>query len=293
MRAAAPGAGRHSPAAGREPGEDPGQHLPAARSIEEAGRDPRAARTDRLHQLVPAGRRRGRLVVRDDGHRPGGYASPAGGAAARGEPHGRGEGVGRVPHRLLPNLRLQGGRRAGAEEGEMIDIGVLAKELDDAVLGRREIEPLTKTHGEFDLKTAYAIQRAGLELRAQRGERAVGYKLGFSSEAKRQQMELATPIYGYLTHAMSVQERVVLAEGIHPRVEPEIAFVTATELRGDITFEEALRACATVAPALEILDSRFVGFKYFSVPDVIADNCSSWRCAPGQQRRPCAVGDLL
>ena len=175
----------------------------------------------------------------------------------------------------------------------MIDIGVLAKELDDAVLGRREIGPLTRTHGEFDLKTAYAIQRAGLELRAQRGERAVGYKLGFSSEAKRQQMDLATPIYGYLTHAMLVQERVVLAEGIHPRVEPEIAFVTATELRGDITFEEALRACATVAPALEILDSRFVGFKYFSVPDVIADNCSSWRFALGKQQSPCEVGDLL
>ena len=26
---------------------------------------------------------------------------------------------------------------------------------------------------------------------------------------------------------------------------------------------------------MEILDSRFVGFKYFSLPDVIADDCSS------------------
>jgi 2-oxo-3-hexenedioate decarboxylase len=175
----------------------------------------------------------------------------------------------------------------------VIDIEVLARELDEAVLGRREIEPLTKRHGPFDLKTAYAIQRAGLGLRAQRGERVVGYKLGFSSEAKRHQMDLATPIYGYLTDAMSVQERLVLAEGIHPRVEPEIAFVTASELRGDVTFEEALRACAAVAPALEILDSRFVGFKYFSVPDVIADDCSSWRFALGKQQGLCEVGDLL
>lgn len=175
----------------------------------------------------------------------------------------------------------------------MIDIGVLAKEVDNAVLGRREIEPLTKKHGEFDLKTAYAIQRAGLGLRVQRGERAVGYKLGFSSEAKRRQMALATPIYGYLTDKMSVQERVVLAEGIHPRVEPEIAFVTGRELRGDVTFDEAFQACASVAPALEIPDSRYVGFEYFSVPDVIADDCSSWRFALGKAQGLCEVGDLL
>jgi 2-oxo-3-hexenedioate decarboxylase len=181
----------------------------------------------------------------------------------------------------------------GLESVFVIDVEALARELDEAVLGRREIEPLTKTRGEFDLKTAYAIQRAGFELRARRGERAVGYKLGFSSEAKRQQMDLATPIYGYLTDAMSVQERIALAEGIHPRVEPEIAFVTASELRGDVTFEDAFRACAAVAPALEILDSRFVGFEYFSVPDVIADDCSAWRFALGKQQAPCEVGDLL
>src|SRR5260370_9570335 len=92
---------------------------------------------------------------------------------------------------------------------------------------------------------------------------------------------------------MAGQERLVLAEGIHPRVEPEIAFVTARELRRAVTYAEAFRACAAVAPALEILDSRFVGFHYFSVPDVIADGCSAWRFALGKQQAPCEVGDLL
>ena len=174
----------------------------------------------------------------------------------------------------------------------MLDAKLLARELDEALLGRREIPPLTKTHGEFDLEMAYSVQRAGLLLRDARGERLVGYKMGLTSEAKRTQMSLREPIYGYLTDAMRVHEEVRVADGVHPKIEPELAFVTARALHGTVTRAEALRACAGVAPALEILDSRFVGFKYFSLPDVVADDCSSWRFALGDLVPPGEVGDL-
>ena len=36
-----------------------------------------------------------------------------------------------------------------------------------------------------------------------------------------------------------------------------------------------LSSCTGVGPALEILDSRYRDFKYFSLPDVVADNASS------------------
>ena len=175
----------------------------------------------------------------------------------------------------------------------MVDANLLARELDEALLGRREIPPLTKTHGDFDLEMAYSIQRAGLSLRCARGERVVGYKMGLTSEAKRAQMSLASPIHGYLTDAMRVHEAVRVGTGVHPKIEPEIAFVTGRELKGTVTRDEALRACAGVAPALEILDSRFVGFKYFSLPDVVADDCSSFCFALGDLVAPCEVGDLL
>src|SRR5260370_36615174 len=42
-----------------------------------------------------------------------------------------------------------------------------------------------------------------------------------------------------------------------------------------IRAEEALDACSGVCAAMEILDSRYTGFKYFSLPDVVADNSSS------------------
>jgi 2-oxo-3-hexenedioate decarboxylase len=174
----------------------------------------------------------------------------------------------------------------------MIDANLLARELDEALLGRREIPPLTKTHGEFDLEQAYRVQERGIALRLARGEKIVGYKMGLTSAAKRTQMSLEAPIYGVLLDAMRVEGALRVADGVHPKIEPEIAFVTSRELRGKITREEALAAVGSMAPALEVLDSRFVGFKYFSLPDVVADNCSSWRFVLGPLWPPRDAGGL-
>ncbi len=174
------------------------------------------------------------------------------------------------------------------------DVRKLAQALDAARLEKRELAPLTKTFGPFGLPEAYAIQHAGLALRLARGERVVGYKMGLTSQAKREQMNLGEPIYGALTDVMRLPDAgdISIASGIHPKGEPEIAFVTARELRGSVSREEALAACSGVAAAIEILDSRFVGFKYFSLPDVVADFCSSWRFVLGQLHAPREVGDL-
>jgi 2-oxo-3-hexenedioate decarboxylase len=168
----------------------------------------------------------------------------------------------------------------------MIDVDRMARDLDGALLEKREISPLTKTYGDFDLETAYRVQEIGVAMRLARGEKIAGYKMGLTSAAKRVQMNLEAPIYGVLTDAMRVSGELRAGDGVHPKIEPEIAFVTARELRGKLSRAEAILACSGVAPALEVLDSRFVGFKYFSLPDVIADNCSSWRFLLGPLRPP-------
>jgi 2-oxo-3-hexenedioate decarboxylase len=101
--------------------------------------------------------------------------------------------------------------------------------------------------------------------------------MGLTSKAKREQMNLASPVYGVLTDAMAVAAggAFTVAGGIHPKIEPEIAFLIGPSVRGNLSFEQALSAIVGVAPAMEILDSRYVGFKYFSLPDVVADNSSS------------------
>jgi 2-oxo-3-hexenedioate decarboxylase len=83
-------------------------------------------------------------------------------------------------------------------------------------------------------------------------------------------------IWGRLTDAMAEADGapVSLRRFVHPRVEPELAFLLAKPLPANVSLPEALEAVAAVAPALEIIDSRFDNFK-FTLGDVIADNASS------------------
>src|SRR5216683_3630605 len=143
--------------------------------------------------------------------------------------------------------------------------GKLARQLDEARRLRRENEPLSKTFTELDLDDAYRIQRVGISLRVARGEVIAGYKMGLTSKAKREQMGLAQSVYGVLTDAMRISDGAELqvARGIHPKVEPEIAFVTSRELRGDIELEEAEGAIASICAALEIPDSRYRAFRSY------------------------------
>src|SRR5229473_7663410 len=191
--------------------------------------------------------------------------------------------------------RLSPFRECVESAGELTSLTMIeeqARRLDQALLARREIPPLTTSHGDFDFETAYRIQEQGVALRLERGEKIVGYKMGLTSAAKRAQMNLGSPIYGVLTGAMRVSGTLRAADGIHPKIEPEIAFITARELRGNISRDEALKACSGVAPAMDVLDSRFVGFKLFSLPDVVADNCSSWKFVLGPLLKPRETGGL-
>jgi len=74
---------------------------------------------------------------------------------------------------------------------------------------------------------------------------------------------------------------------VHPRVECEVAFVTKRPLAGPgCTRDAVLEATDYVLPAVEIIDSRFSGFK-FDLESVIADNGSSARyVAGGRAREP-------
>jgi 2-oxo-3-hexenedioate decarboxylase len=139
-----------------------------------------------------------------------------------------------------------------------------------------------------DLAAAYDIQRELVELRVARGERLVGCKLGFTSKAKMAQMGVSEIVVGRLTDAMQVPDgaTVALDHFIHPRIEPEVAFRLGRDANGDIA--EAVDA---VAPALEIIDSRYRDFR-FSLPDVIADNTSAAAFVVGPWQSMRDVADL-
>lgn len=156
-----------------------------------------------------------------------------------------------------------------------MNIESAARRVDQAALHANAIEQLTATE-PFSVDDAYRIQRASIELRKQRGERTIGIKLGFTSRAKMIQMGVDSLIWGWLTDAMLEEDGapVDLGRFIHPRVEPEVCFVTKRDIDRPLTALEAHSYLEAVAPAMEIIDSRYEAFR-FTLEDVIADNCSS------------------
>ncbi|MGI4813562.1 MAG: 2-keto-4-pentenoate hydratase [Janthinobacterium lividum] len=157
----------------------------------------------------------------------------------------------------------------------MSQITEYAMLLDDAARNAAEVAQFDRD-GKLSLRDAYAIQSASIQRRVARGERRVGVKMGFTSRAKMLQMGLSDVIWGRLTAGMQIEEGTAIdfSNYVHPRVEPELAFVLKRPLAGDVTGPEALAAVEAIAPALEIIDSRYKDFK-FTLPEVIADNASS------------------
>ena len=173
---------------------------------------------------------------------------------------------------------------------EMIDR--IATTLDDAARNATAVPQLGSPEG-FDLDAAYAVQAASIARRVARGERVIGLKMGFTSRAKMAQMGVSDMIWGRLTDAMLVEDGggIDLARYVHPRVEPEVAFLIKRRLAGPVTALEALAAVEAVAPALEIIDSRYANFK-FDLLDVVADNSSSSGFVTGPARPVRDVGNL-
>ncbi len=156
------------------------------------------------------------------------------------------------------------------------DLRHFASALDSAARRVQATDQITTACPALTVDEAYDIQQLGIGLRLARSERAIGIKLGFTSRAKMLQMGVSDLIGGRLTDAMQLCDGASLSHAsfIHPRVEPEIAFVLRRPLGGRATAFEATGAIEYVAPALEIIDSRYRDFK-FNVADVIADNSSA------------------
>lgn len=152
----------------------------------------------------------------------------------------------------------------------------LAKTVDEAARRGEPIEMLTADYPEMELEDGYTVQRASMDRRKARGESVMGMKMGLTSQAKMDQMDVHNPIYGHLTDAMEVGdgETIDHARFCHPRVEPELAFVLSEDLSGDVGPREAMSTVGAVHPALEVIDSRYRDFE-FTLVDVVADNASS------------------
>ena len=160
-------------------------------------------------------------------------------------------------------------------------IARLAEHLETCELEARDTTKITDEHPQMDWDDAYAIQDEIRRRKLARGSRLVGLKCGLTSRAKMKQMGVETPCWGFLV------DDYVVADGgeidckrlIHPKIEPEIVFVTKAALQGPGCHIGAVMAATDfVMPGMEVIDSRYRDFK-FDLKSVVADNCSGSRFA--------------
>lgn len=148
--------------------------------------------------------------------------------------------------------------------------------LDKAAINAKPVAQMASTEN-FSLGDAYKIQQISINRRLERGEKITGFKLGFTSKAKMEQMNVHDLIWGFLTDEMELEpnEKINLKRWIHPRAEPEIAFRVSQDFPSrELSLSELPEYLDKMAVAIEIIDSRYENFK-FSLEDVVADNCSS------------------
>ena len=158
-----------------------------------------------------------------------------------------------------------------------------AAALDEAEQQRVQILPLTLSLNDMDMDDAYAIQKAWVDLKVSRGAAVSGYKIGLTSRAMQQAMNITTPDYGVLLDEMAFANGASIATSdfLDPRIEAEFGFVMKESLFGeDVTLDDVLQATDYVVPALELISARSVrtdpatGYTR-NVFDTIADNAAN------------------
>jgi 2-keto-4-pentenoate hydratase len=141
------------------------------------------------------------------------------------------------------------------------------------------------TRGPADVAAAYQDALALRALRLARGERPVGYKIGFTNRTIWQRYGVFGPIWGpvwntTLTRCDS-QGTADLTGTLQPRIEPEIVFGIAATPPRDATLEQLFDCLEWLAPGFEIVQSHSAW--KFTAAETVADGALHARLLVGRE----------
>jgi 2-oxo-3-hexenedioate decarboxylase len=142
--------------------------------------------------------------------------------------------------------------------------------------------------GGIDTATAYAVGERLRQWRVARGEKPVGWKIGFTNRGIWERYGVYEPMWApvYETTAALLESAACtlsLAGLSQPRLEPEIVFGLAGTPRAGMTLEE-LRGCiGWVAHGFEVVHTHYEGWR-FTAPDTAADFALHGRLRVGPRR---------
>jgi 2-oxo-3-hexenedioate decarboxylase len=127
----------------------------------------------------------------------------------------------------------------------------------------------------FDLRAAFAAADELGRLRIARGEKPLGYKIGFTNRSIWARYGVHQPIWGRVwdsTAALLDGAAVTMSLGglSQPRLEPEVVFGFARSPRAGMSLVELQGCLEWVAHGLEIVHTHFEGWR-FTAADTVAD----------------------
>lgn len=168
------------------------------------------------------------------------------------------------------------------------EIERIARLILSAADGASCIPPITDEVAHFGLDAAYRVAASVTRLRMARGERPVGWKIGFTNRTIWDEYGVHAPIWGpmydtTLAHADPADGPVAcpVSTLVEPRIEPEIA-LRIGGLPDPGMDDAALIACVdAVAHGVEIVQSVFPGWRFKAADTVAAfalHGC--YRCGP-------------
>ena len=163
-----------------------------------------------------------------------------------------------------------------------------AAELYQALSSGTTLQPLSARWPQISIEDAYHISLQVVEQRVAAGDAIVGKKIGVTSKAVQQMLDVHQPDFGFLTRQMHFAEGASISLSanklIQPRAEGEIAFLLKRDLVGPgISEQDVLDASECVMPCFEIVDSRIQDWR-IRIQDTVADNASCGVFVLGEQR---------
>ena len=158
------------------------------------------------------------------------------------------------------------------------------KELQAAAdaLYKAEVEGLlatsvSTTYPNADIMDAYRIAQLVTETKLAAGRKVKGKKVGFTSKAMRDMVNIEEPDYGNIFDNWFVDEGISVPRTRlnSPRVEIELAFILKSDLSGPhVNAVDVIQATDFVIPAFEIVDSRYKEWGQNLIVDSVADAAS-------------------
>jgi 2-keto-4-pentenoate hydratase len=151
----------------------------------------------------------------------------------------------------------------------------LAEELLAAWDAGRLMRLPSETEAGFDMAAAFAAADAVRSARIARGEKPVGYKIGFTNRSIWARYGVHQPIWGPVWDSTAAlldgdHATLSLAGLSQPRLEPEVVFGFARAPRAGMSLAELQGCLEWVAHGFEVVHTHFEGWR-FTAADCIAD----------------------